>query len=187
MGSSPQTQAKERKENPAKNQDEKIQLSVKLQYLEALRQAAYESFNDRRSYEWKLSLAIWTALAIVIVGVVQPLKDGNPFPFHGRRYAIIAGIAGLMVIFLHIYFSNCVARANAIDRKKARDYNRRIESSLNLEDTDLKKEINDQIKKLPSAPEHPLMQWWQWGHLVQIALTILLITLAVGIVWVRVT
>lgn len=151
----------------------KLELALKLEYLEALRKASYESFNDRRGYEWKLSLAIWTAVAVIIVGLIQPLKEGNAFPFHGQRYAIATGVVGLIIVLLHIYFSNCLARANAIDRKKARNYNNQIESKLDLEDTALKKEIDTHISRLPPAPRHPLLQWWQWGHLVQIAMTTL--------------
>lgn len=168
------------------DQDHRVALTVKLEYLEALRKAAYESFNDRRAYEWKLSLAVWTAVAVLIVGLIQPLKEGSAFPFRGHRYAIAAGLVGLIVVLLHIYFSNCLARANAIDRKKVRNYHNQIESQLDLEDSDLKKEIDAHILQLPKAPTHRLLQWWQWGHLVQIAMTTLLVALAVAIVWVRV-
>lgn len=55
----------------------------KLESLEALRRGAYDSFNDRRSYEWKFALAIWTALAVIIAGLLQPIRDGERFPLNG--------------------------------------------------------------------------------------------------------
>lgn len=57
--------------------DEKSEKEIRLEYLEALRFAAYQSFNDRRSYEWKLSLAIWTAIAVLVAGLVPTRSKGH--------------------------------------------------------------------------------------------------------------
>ena len=56
--------------------------------LESLRLAAYSSFNDRRVYEWKLNLAIWTALAVLLAGLVQPSRDGAVFPLRGAAVLV---------------------------------------------------------------------------------------------------
>ncbi len=114
------------------DQIETLAAPVRLQYVEALRLAAYQSFNDRRSYEWKLSLAIWTALAVLVAGLVQPSQSGEVFPFHGIRYGVGATIIGVTIVELHVYFSNCLARANTIDRKKVLNYANQIESALQL-------------------------------------------------------
>jgi len=169
------------------DQIETLAAPVRLQYVEALRLAAYQSFNDRRSYEWKLSLAIWTALAVLVAGLVQPLQTGEVFPLHGRRYEIGAAVFGALVMLLHVYFNNCLARANTIDRKKVLNYTNHIESALKLANTDLTKEIARRIDKLPKYPRHGWMQRWNWGHLVQIAMTALLAIVAVAILSVRVT
>ncbi|SRR6266404_451807 len=163
--------------------DAKIDVSVRLEYIEALRLAAYNSFNDRRSYEWKLSLAIWTAIAVLVAGLVQPGQVA--FPFHGIRYGVGATIVGMAIVALHVYFSNCLARANTIDRKKVLNYANQIESALQLPDTDLANEIKNLIVKLPKPFESRWMLWWQWGHISQITMTILLIAVAVAFVWVR--
>lgn len=164
---------------------DKLATSDRLQYMEVLRSAAYDSFNDRRSYEWKLSLAIWTALAVLVAGLVQPLV----FPLQGHRYGIVASIVGFLIVLLHIFFNNGMARANAIDKIKGRIYENQIESALKLEDTETyltEKGELERVKQLrPSAPKYRWTQWWQWGHLAQIGITALLAATAVAILWVR--
>jgi hypothetical protein len=108
--------------------------------------AAYQSFNDRRNYEWKFSLAIWTALAVMIAGLTQLVQTGETFVLHGRYHEIGSIVFGALLLLLHIYFNNCLARANAIDRKKMQNYANHIESVLKLNmETDLAKEIASRI------------------------------------------
>ena len=161
-------------------QEKQEGISLKLQYLEELRKAAYLSFNDRRSYEWKLSLAIWTALAIVIVGLAQQKLQDLTIP--GTYFKVVAVVIGLLIIVVHVYFNNGMARANAIDKTRFQDYSRQIESMLEItRDPKLQKMIGE----LPSTPNHRWLQWWQWGHLAQIAITLLLTAVTVSLVWLR--
>jgi hypothetical protein len=157
-----------------------------LEYLEALRDAAYQSFSDRRSYEWKFSLALWTAIAVMIAGLVQPIKAGDAFPFQGFYFRVGGLVFGLLILFLHIFFNNYLARANAIDRKKVIYYSRHIESALPLvTDTALGQEIDRRISELPKLPEKTWLQWWQWGHIVQVLLTGVLLIIAELLFWAR--
>jgi len=163
----------------------------RLKYLDVLRLAAYQSFNDRRGYEWKLSLAIWTPLAVLVAGLVQPGKEGNVFPIHGQWYGVLACMAGIAIVGLHIYFNNGVAKANNIDRTKVRMYEDQIHSSLTFNKTDKYREEKDtlarQIKMRSKPPDSPSWQWWQWGHRAQVGITLLLTIAVVAIFWVRVT
>lgn len=172
---------------------------LQLEYLEALRLAAYTSFNDRRSYEWKLSLSVWTALAILIAGLLQPGQPNAVFPFHGGRYVFGAILVGLAVVALHIYYSNGIARANTIDRNKDWNYSHQIEAVLNLPPTPRGRYVRRLVGKvrkpvrLPKIMRHefirpelirrklcryPRLRWMQWGHITQIAMTILLVAIA---------
>ncbi len=151
--------------------------------MEALRVAAYKSFDDRRSYEWKLSLAIWTPLAVLVAGLVQPGHDGI-FPFHGTRYGIAATGVGVVIVLLHIFFNNGMARANAIDKDVSVFYAKKMRTVIGLR---FDSKLDQQLDALPARPKHPQMQWLQWGHLTQIGFTFLLTLLAVVIVWLRVT
>ena len=70
----------------------------RFESMDSLRQAAYDSFNDRRSYEWKFSLSIWTALAVLLAGLVQPAKDGASFPLEGAAVWLVAAIVGVLIV-----------------------------------------------------------------------------------------
>jgi hypothetical protein len=155
---------------------------IVLQYLEVLRLAAYNSFNDRRSYEWKFALAIWTTLALIIAGLLQPIKADEQFPLHKQKYRIAALVVAGLIMLLHVYFNYGVARANMIDRKKVRNYADHIEARLAIRTTELQKEIDLQVANLPQSPR---VIWWQWGHIVQIGLTFLLALIAALLFWVR--
>jgi hypothetical protein len=177
-------------------------LEVKLQYLEALRLAAYTSFNDRRNYEWKLSLAIWTALAVLLAGLVQPGEPGELFPFRGHRYGVAAFGAGFLIVLMHVYFNKGMAHANSIDRLKERIFSDLIKSNAGLEalidahsrqqkERKPEEERSDPekltalIKELPKPPEPGRSQWRGWGHLAQIRITILLTIAVVVLFWVK--
>ena len=49
----------------------------RFESLEALRAAAYASFNDRRGYEWKLSLSICRAKGVIHAVIINILLSGN--------------------------------------------------------------------------------------------------------------
>lgn len=158
--------------------------SDRLQGMEWLRSAGYNSFNDRRSYEWKFSLAIWTALAVMTIGLMRPVEAGTVFPFHGKRYGIIATILGIGLNLVHTYFHNRMARANAIDKDIALFYSKQMRAAIGLS---FPQALTDRIKALPKHPEHSKLQWLQWGHITQSVITIFLTALVVALVWVRVT
>src|SRR5258708_18251334 len=125
--------------------------------MEALRLASYTSFNDRRSYEWKLSLAIWTAAAVLVAGLVQRANPGEVFPFHGETYGIVATIVGALIVLMHMCFNVGIARANSIDRLKERILSDLIKSELALE-RDLENHpentrLHKLIIELPKPPE----------------------------------
>lgn len=149
----------------------------KFESAETLRQAAYCSFNDRRVYEWKLNLAIWTFLAVLLAGLVQPSKDGELFPLKGTGAWLSAAILGGLVILVHAYWSDGAARANAIDKAIARHYARIMHEVVA---PPFDQELTDRIAALPKQ-----VGWRQWTHLAQIAITTILVVAAVVIVYFR--
>jgi len=68
-----------------------------------------------------------------------------------------------------------------IDRKKVRNHADHIEARLLIRKTDLQKEIDEQIARLPHAPRGI---WWQWD-IVQILVTFLSAVIAAALFWVR--
>lgn len=155
----------------------------RFESLETLRIAAYTSFNDRRGHEWKLTLSIWTALAIFLAGLVQPAKAGEAFPLHGPYVWIAFALGGLAIVVLHAVWSNWASRANHIDNKIQFHFRDEM--------------INNGVK-LPLSPElvtfiachlqrEPTHGWTQRSHLVQVSITALLALAVVLIVYARTT
>jgi len=149
----------------------------RFESLESLRRAAYESLNDRRSYEWKLSLSIWTALAILLAGLLQPAKTGEVFPLKGPCVGFFAFIFGALLVILHAYWSNGASRANSVDRKVMLHFAHAMQNMLNLPyEEALQKEIAD----LPAT-----RGWTQWSHIAQIFITFLLALASALIICIR--
>jgi hypothetical protein len=142
----------------------------------SLMQAAYSSFNDRRVYEWKLNLAIWAALSVVIAGLTQPVKTGEQFPL-GSEAWVVSVILGFVVVIVHGYWSEGAARANAIDKGVALHYAKAMQGMLNLP---FEKEL---LERITSLPKH--VGWRQWSHLAQLAITAALVIATVVLMYVR--
>jgi hypothetical protein len=151
----------------------------RFEALEVLRAAAYTSFNDRRGHEWKFSLSIWTALAILLAGLVQPLKPGEVFPLRGTCVWVAFALAGLLLVVLHAVWSYWVFRANYIDNKIR--FHFRDEMINNTLKLPFSSELNEIITKHLQPP-------FEWTHrypLVQVGTTLLLVVGVVLIVYVR--
>ena len=142
-----------------------------IEAIESLRQAAYNSFNDRRVYEWKLNISIWTSLAIVIAGLLQGVEVGKKFPLGSTAWMYALGI-GVVLVFLHAYWSHGAARANSIDKGVALIYARTMHERLSLKPFGV--DVQSQIDALPKRTG-----WLQWSHLAQVSITA---ALAMGVV-----
>lgn len=78
---------------------------------------AWQQFNTRRTYEWQICIALWTALAFAIAGVV----NATTLPkLQGGIY--IPGIILLTAIALQCYFIVGIANAHKSDREMAIHY-----------------------------------------------------------------
>ena len=115
----------------------------KFDALESLRLAAYTSFNDRRMYEWKISISIWSACSILIVGLIQPIEDAKIFPIPAIYINIIAPLLGIAIVIIHYLWSNWIFSANDID-KSMNDYFR-DEMMFNPLNMQYSSEIYDKI------------------------------------------
>ncbi|MFH1893814.1 MAG: hypothetical protein ABIK83_14170 [Candidatus Zixiibacteriota bacterium] len=144
----------------------------RFESLSSLMDAAYRSFNDRRTHEWKFSLAIWSTLSLLIIGLLQPIDKGKVFPLSGPWPCIVALFTGLFIVFLHGFWNNWASKANRLDND-IRFYYREImmRECLNIEFED---EI---LAKIESYPKRH--GWSQPSHLVQIFITSVLSTAAV--------
>src|SRR6267154_1270692 len=84
--------------------------------LDILRSAAWDSFDKRRSYEWKFGIAVWTALA-VFTGTLLTQPSDKVFQLKGKWPVAVTGLVALMVVAIHAYWSNGISVRNGNDRK----------------------------------------------------------------------
>ena len=98
-----------------------------LNSLEALRQAAWQEFDTRRAFEWKVSLALWTAM----FAFAGALLSGKPTIDYGIR--VIACHLAVALLILHIYFLCGVAKRHHADREKEHFFRNQILAVLHLE------------------------------------------------------
>lgn len=138
----------------------------RFESIETLRRAAYERFNDRRAYEWKFSLGIWTAEAVFLAGLVQPVEVGEISPMTARGAWIAAAMAGTLLVAVHGYWSKRAARAHSIDKEVSHFFGNAMQEMLNLPFSDgVAKEISDLRKA---------KDWKLWSHTAQATITLLL-------------
>ena len=83
-----------------------------------LYQTACTNFERRRSYEWKLSFGIWTAIAAFAGLVLTRRIPGGHFTYWGcPRYLFI--VFGSLVWLIHLHFQWQIKISNAVDQKRA--------------------------------------------------------------------
>ncbi len=129
--------------------------------LETLRCAAWTSFDSRRGFEWKLALALWTALA-AFIGTI--LSDGHPITGCPRLLVIIM-VA--ILFFFHVVFVRGLASAHLVDRRITylmRDEMMKVADVAFPED----------LKKLLDERRKTMSDILNWSYLPQLGLTGLL-------------
>ncbi len=93
-----------------------IKRKIAWMFLKCSRAAAYKSFNDRRSYEWKMCISIWTPFAVYIGALVtQPVESGKTLPVAGNQLAIGTALVSLIIIAIQVFWTLGLTRANKLD------------------------------------------------------------------------
>lgn len=146
--------------------------------LESLRLAAYTSFSDRRVYEWKVNLAIWAALGVIIVGLLQPLKGGEPFPLQGWHSWAGGLIFGAIIVFLHGYWLYGAARKNAIDKGVSEHYMELMEKMVD-EDKEYNPRLQDLIDHRVANRLEGLFMSWSTPAVVSITAVLAMATVVI--------
>jgi hypothetical protein len=156
-----------------------------FQSLETLSMAAHKRFDQRRNYEWKVSISIWTVLAIVIAGLMQPLKEGE-FPLKGLSNLWI-WVPSVALVVIHGFFAFRLARSNSFDKRESRYYENIMREWLAPELSGFRDEIQG-IRDLDKKTTDILnrRKWWkEWVAITQILITLLLAGSVVLIIIVR--
>lgn len=139
----------------------------RFECLSTLRKAAWDDFNRRSGYEWRMCIALWTA-ALAFIGMV--VTDRVEQTISRWPVAVIAGL----VFLLHCFWQWNVATTNRLDREKAW----KIEDEMYV----LSKapRPDDYQQRVNKRKNRKLLKYW--AHWYQIAVTAILLFLSVVIV-----
>lgn len=143
-----------------------------LTVMESLRAAAYKSFTDRREYEWKFCIALWSALAFVDTALVfgrNGLQTDIP-----NQTALFWGtaITAVIVIGAHAWWTKGLARASRIDAKKGDEVTDKMCDLLGFQWSDDLKCLFREVARTRGSIFH-------WAHVVELVITGLLAVIAV--------
>jgi len=125
---------------------------------------AFLSFDRRRSYEWKLNIAIWTAIAAFM---------GLAFRGEIRAQEISStrdswlGMIAIGIAVVHFVFLLCAREANDIEKKKACAYEEMVAKAAGVT-----------LPKLQKRSWVLMGLRRYWAPLCQTAITILLLAAA---------
>lgn len=123
---------------------------------------AWDNFNNRRVYEWKICLAIWTVFAIFIGSNIS----GDYKIFDIKIIVGIILIGGLITI-IHARWIFGLGRANRVDREIAIHYERILQKLSNSE-------FSEKLEKRIKSPRLQMGKVSNWSHSTQIGITLLL-------------
>jgi len=133
-----------------------------------LLEVAWTNFDRRRSYEWKMSFAIWTAIAAFIALCLK-----GEFP---KIIPSVAGVAlflaGYFIILVQIIFLVFIRFANGVDQQKAIFYEDLLNEATEACDSGFKG------TKVESA-----IKWISWTHgfwsiLCEVLITVIMLLCA---------
>jgi hypothetical protein len=148
--------------------------------FETLRQAAWNNFDHRRSYEWKLAISLWTALAAFTGAVITRPTDPALPAVRGSVWLVAVG--GLAVTLIHAYWSyNCKVR-NDRDRKLSYLFEEKMCTLLSVSYADVLGHFVDAHPRRAGSGEG----LWNYWHASQVAMTFVLSVGATVATWARV-
>jgi hypothetical protein len=137
--------------------------------LTRLRKAAYDSFDQRRSYEWKLSFGIWTAMAAFSAMLVtQPINEGRALPVAGVWSVLATALVAAAIAYVHIKFLSGMGRAHNADRLISWHYEREMRDRLLV--LPFGSELDEELDRLRSR----MGTIGNWSYFSQYAITLLL-------------
>lgn len=146
---------------------------ARFESLFQLYEHAWRQFNERRTYEFKVLLTFWTALAAGIAGSFT-LKEPIHF-LSGNSGTIGLCILGVVIVGLFVYWTWGLSRAHRHDRQIAMAYEPALQELINVSFIDpLKRELNKSRGRWGSL--------LNWSPVFQIGITtVLTIALLIAI------
>ena len=120
--------------------------------------AARMSFDQRRSYQLKIALAIWGALLTLTLGLLRGTEI-NLDP--SRRWMLPA--VGVLALLTHWYFLTYSQRAGKVDQRKAECFERLLNELTNVPTTHL-----EPVKQAIAATQRGFARgmWVEAAHML---------------------
>jgi hypothetical protein len=106
-------------------------LKDRIDFCDRASKRAYTSWNDRRQYEWKLSIALWTVLAVSVGFFTEKGIVVTTLPYLGFATCVFA---------VYLLWLRGIWRANEFDRRMQFHY-------------------DDQARKLLGHPNHQFLNF----------------------------
>jgi hypothetical protein len=131
--------------------------------LSILWKGAWDNFHQRRNYEWKFCVSIWTAFSIFIASIIS-----GKLVFKSIYILLWLIFYGGIITLFHFWFISGIQRAHKLDRNIAIHYEKIMQYISN---SSFSKELEYDLKEARSL-------WGKlmghWGPATQIGITILL-------------
>jgi hypothetical protein len=156
---------------PVNNPDARDSEERRLKALIALREGYWKKVETRRPVEWKVGLAIWTALA-VFTATVLTSKDIPVLP--GGVLVLAVGLITLGVSSAHFAWIKGMERANRFDKAAEQQF---AEELMKIAASPLKSELEERLQDIKANPH--------WNAYFHIVVTGLLSISAIFAVWGR--
>jgi len=93
--------------------------------LEKLRNASYQHYLRRQTYEWKMCVTIWTPL-VAMIGIILTKPDVH-------IGLVPLAIASLFILAIHIIWQLNLKKSNDLDLERARKYEKRLSDFVGVE------------------------------------------------------
>lgn len=133
--------------------------------INELCKGAWEQFNERRRFEFKVCIAVWTALSAFIALILT----GRLIESSNSIFVIIGtSICVILITVFHSIWIRGLGKANSLDRNIAIHYERFLQKITN---TNFPIELENKLKG-PRDKMGKLIA--NWSHRAQIGVTITL-------------
>ena len=122
----------------------------------------WDRIKERRTYEWKTTLTLWTALALLVGALLT-----NALPA-GAMLSAGVGVLGALVVAAHWVYLAGLGKRHADDREMAIHYERILR---NLTGSDFDPALKD---RLATVTKHHRSLFREWSRRVQASVSFIL-------------
>lgn len=134
----------------------------RFESLAILWKGAWDQFNERRKYEFQISLAIWTALAS-FTGFILTSKE-----IAFDETVLYSAGGGFMAIFLvYFFWRHNLSIANQKDKEIAFHYERILQS---MSDSEFSPTLKSYLASNKWVKKYPFLSWSPLSQIVVTAL-----------------